>query len=80
MAKGSIQIIRNLNGLGRGVDKRWPLKSTFDYELAHDYLQKVNYSLQDLNVIIEKGLPIKQRGDYVFAVVLVDWIYDAICK
>ena len=80
MAKGSIQIIRNLNDLGKGVDKRWPLKSSFDYELAHDYLQKVNYSLQDLNAIIEKGLPIKQRGDYVFAVVLVDWIYDAVSK
>lgn len=75
-----IELLKDLNGLSPrhrpGFGKRWPLKSPTDYELLHDYLQKVNYSIQDFNETIKNGFT-QKRKDTVFLVALTNWIVEA---
>lgn len=60
-----------------GFDKKWPLKDKLQVELNHDYLQKINFSIQDFNSTIEDGFDC-HRKDVIFLIVLVDWIESAI--
>lgn len=67
--------VRNLNNLLRGskvgLYKRWIWQNS-KYFLACDYLQKMNYSIQDINRTISEG-----NLDYkslVFLIVCVDWV------
>ena len=75
-----IEPLRDLNDLSPrhrpGFNKKWPLKTPTDYELLHDYLQKVNYSIQDFNATIENGFT-QNRKDIIFLVALTDWIIEA---
>lgn len=41
----------DLNELNKGVHKIWVYKDSDTFHLAHDYLQKINYSIQDINSI-----------------------------
>ena len=62
-----------------GIQKHWPLKSKVDYHLHWDYIQKVNYSVQDFNSFTA-GKETLTREDVVFASVLTDWINDGVEK
>lgn len=68
----------DLDGIGRGVDKRWIYKDCLSRELAHDYLQKINYSMQDINCLLGTNEQIKKRTDAISIIVMIDWIVDAV--
>ena len=41
--------IKNLNELNKGIDKQWVWENKDSYYRSCDYLQKINYCIQDLN-------------------------------
>lgn len=67
--------VRNLNDLlrgnNRGLYKRWVWKES-NYHLACDYLQKANYSIQDINSVIKEE--IYDYKSVVFLIACVDWL------
>lgn len=75
-----INKIRNLNDLSRvdvrGVYKKWVYNSLNDYHKICDYLQKINYSIQDLNeeLKINEKISLKKT---IIIIVLIDWIKEA---
>lgn len=69
--------LRNLNDLDRGIHKRWIWGTKDNYFRSCDYLQKINYSIQDLNAEI-KNLSIPSMKDVIFVIALVDWICEAV--
>lgn len=68
----------DLNGIGKGANKRWIYKDSLKLELAHDYLQKVSYSMQDINYLLKDGSRIKKRTDILSLIVMADWIADSV--
>ncbi|MBP5596119.1 MAG: hypothetical protein J6Y02_12105 [Pseudobutyrivibrio sp.] len=60
-------------GNGRGVDKRWIYKSKLEYELSNDYIQKLNYNLQDF---FELKNNYHGRKDVYYLVQLTQWIIE----
>lgn len=71
--------LKNLNDLKRtntrGIYKRWIYNFTDDFHLACDYLQKINYSIQDINSELNNDeLGMKE---VVYIIALVDWIKDS---
>ena len=64
----------NLNELKNGIHKQWIWK---DYFKSCDYLQKINYCIQDLNREID-FLQDSSMKDVVFTIVLIDWIREAV--
>lgn len=68
----------DLNGIGRGVDKRWIYKDDLACELAHDYLQKINYSIQDINNLLCENGQIEKRTDVIATIVMTDWIVESV--
>lgn len=77
-----INEVKNLNGLHRGdrrgLYKRWILKDKSNYNRVCDYLQKINYCIQDLNSELTlKNLSMK---DIVFVIVQTVWIQEAVEK
>lgn len=81
-----LEKIRDLNNICSfsakdGLYKQWLYKKN-DYMKMCNYMQKINYSLQDLNSEI-KNLENACIKDVVFIISLVDWIgeaYDKIIK
>lgn len=73
-----VEPLRNPKNL-EGFNKRWPAKGATEYALLHDYLLKVNYSIQDFNSLIEKEA-FPSREDIILMVVYADWISDAIYR
>ena len=73
--------LRTTDNLGegsrRGLQKQWPLKNEIEDSLHWDYIQKVNYSVQDFNDCIARKSELT-RMDVVYAITLVDWIDDAV--
>lgn len=69
--------ISNLNKLYGGIDKQWIYSSKFDYSLVCDYLQKINYSIQDLNYEYENIKEAKAK-EIIYIIVLSDWIKKSI--
>lgn len=67
-------MINYLNLLSGGLDKHWIYGDKLHYELACDYIQKINYSISDYNYTIEH---IKGRGDVCFLIILAAWIQEA---
>lgn len=63
------------------IQKRWILKDKADYPKICDYLQKINYSINDLNDEIP-CLTKTERKDIVYVISLIDWIIEAFvaCK
>ena len=69
--------LRNLNDLDRGIHKRWIWGTKDNYFRSCDYLQKINYSIQDLNAE-NKNLSTPSMKDVIFVIALVDWICEAV--
>lgn len=69
--------IRNLNDLNRGIHKRWIWENKDNYYRSCDYLQKINYCIQDLNLEI-KNLPNPSMKGVVYVIALIDWICEAV--
>ena len=59
----------------RGIYKRWLYKKE-DYNKMCSYMQKINYSIQDLNSTID-NLKNFDRRNIVYIISLVDWIREA---
>lgn len=78
-----LEPLRNLNDLGEtshsGINKHWPLKDKLSYELLHDYLQKINFSIQDFNTTARSMEKITAK-DVIYIIVLADWIEEALVK
>ena len=72
--------IKSLDQLNRGFDKHWIYENDFNFNLAHDFLQKINYSIQDINEIISEGFPLKQRSKVIYFIMLITWIDEAILQ
>lgn len=71
-----IEPLRDLNDLKQGLHKRWIYKDCPSQEIALDYLQKINFSIQDLNqTLSQKQFDYK---DIVFIICLVDWIRESV--
>lgn len=72
--------LQDLNDIRRvdslGIFKRWIYTQRDDYHKVCDYMQKINYSIQDLNQQIDEITDI-QLKDVLFIIVLVDWIIDS---
>lgn len=74
--------IRDLNVLRNGLYKRWVWRDTESYWRGMDCVQKINYSIQDLNHELD-SLSDRPMKEVVFVISLVDWIreaYNSICK
>ena len=69
--------LRNLNDLDRGRHKRWIWGTKDNYFRSCDYLQKINYNIQDLNAEI-KNLSTPSMKDVIFVIALIDWICEAV--
>ena len=65
----------DLNSLNKGVHKQWVYKDSNAFHLAHDYLQKINFSIQDINA---KSNDLKTDNESItFLVCCVAWISEA---
>lgn len=75
--------VRNLNDIRRqgnlGLYKRWILNSKTDYHKLCDYMQKINFSIQDLNDEIE-CLQEPRMKSIIYVIILVVWIQEAFEK
>lgn len=75
-----IDKIRNLNDIRRGdklgIYKKWIYKTSLDYHKVCDYLQKINYSIQDLNSEIECLSNITAK-EIIYTISLVDWVIES---
>lgn len=69
--------LKNLNDLNRGIHKHWIWGTKDNYFRSCDYLQKINYCIQDLNAEI-KNLSTPSMKEVVFVIALVDWICEAV--
>ena len=67
--------LKNLNEIGKGIDKQWVWGNKDSYYRSCDYLQKINYCIQDLNREFH-NLSDKTMKELVFIIVLVDWICE----
>lgn len=75
-----IEPLSNLNKLGQrsysGMQKRWVAKNKTAHALQWDYLQKVNYCIQDFNKTLSDGG--FSNKDIVFLIALDTWIGEAV--
>ena len=76
MTVNTISQLKNLNEISDGIHKRWILGNVENYHKSCDYLQKINYSIQDLNAALNDGLTPSMK-DEIFVIALVDWIKEA---
>ena len=77
-----VEDLRNLNDIcqnkNSGIYKQWIYKDNCFMKMC-DYMQKINYSIQDLNNMI-KQISVFDYKNVVFVVVLVDWIKESVDK
>ncbi len=78
-----VEKVRNLNDIScnnrKGIYKRWILNSKNDYHRLCDYMQKINYSIQDLNneiALLENA----HMKDIIYVIILSVWIQEAFEK
>lgn len=75
-----IEKVRNLNDIcfcsRRGIYKHWILNQKSDYQKMCDYLQKINFSIQDLNSEIS-NLDEPHMRSIIYVIILVVWIQEA---
>ena len=69
--------LRNLNELNKGVYKHWIWGSKDNFYRSCDCLQKINYSIQDLNREID-NLENPTMKEVIYVIVLIDWICEAV--
>lgn len=74
--------LKNLNQICMskklGIYKQWIYKKNSFLPMC-DYMQKINYSIQDLNSIIDTIAKFENKN-VVFIIVLIDWIKEAFNK
>lgn len=75
-----LEHLKGFDKIGRGVDKLWIYKDPLHRELAQDYLQKVNFSLQDINDLLRDSGRIEKRIDVIVLIVMVDWIANSVWR
>lgn len=73
----NISELQNRSGLARGIHKRWIWGSDENFFRSCDYLEKVNYCIQDLNREIA-NLSEPTMKEVIYVIVLVDWIREAV--
>ncbi|MBR2403395.1 MAG: hypothetical protein IKB01_11645 [Lachnospiraceae bacterium] len=66
----------NLNRIGKGVHKKWIYPNKDYYELGCDYLQKINFCIQDFNTEFNKTNEINIKS-VTYLILLVTWIQEA---
>lgn len=69
--------LRNLNELNKGIYKQWIWGSKDNFYRSCDCLQKINYSIQDLNREID-NLENPTMKEVIYVIVLIDWICEAV--
>lgn len=69
--------LRNLNGLTKGIEKRWIWKNKESYDRSCNYLQKMQFTIDDLNLEIN-NLANPSMKEVIYTIVLVDWLYEAV--
>ena len=71
--------IKDLNGIRRdghlGLYKKGHCISVQDYNLIYDYLEKINYSLQDIKTELEKE---PSRSAFICIIAYTCWIQESI--
>lgn len=72
-----VEELRNLNELNQGICKEWIWGSKEQFIRSCDYLQKINFSIQDLNSEI-CNLSVPTMKEVIYVIVLVDWICKAV--
>lgn len=71
-----IEPLRDLNDLKYGIHKRWIYRDSLSQETLGNYLQKICFSICDLNkTFSQKTFDYK---DMVFIICLVDWIRESV--
>ena len=71
--------LKNLNELHNGLYKRWVWRDIESYWCGIDCVQKINFSIQDLNHEVT-SLSERPMKEIVFVISLVDWICDALAS
>ena len=66
----------NLNQIGKGVHKRWIYPSKVDFDLGCDYLQKINFCIQDFNNELKQENEMSIKS-VTYLILLVTWIQEA---
>lgn len=78
-----IELLQNIDRLGMasfsGIQKNWPLTSQRMQSLRWDYLQKINYSIQDFNSTIEQADGLRAK-DVVYLIAIDDWISSSVVE
>lgn len=73
--------LQNLNDLSRGIYKHWVWGTEEKYRFTCNCLQKISYSIQDLNMEIETleypSMKLTMK-ELIFIIALVDWIKEAV--
>lgn len=69
--------LKNLNDLNAGTQKQWIWQRRANYSKSCDYLQKIDYCIQDLNHEID-ALKEPSMKEVVYVIVLIDWIREAV--
>lgn len=66
----------NLNRIGKGVHKQWIYPNKDYFELGCDYLQKINFCIQDFNAEFKKADEMNVKS-ITYLILLVTWIQEA---
>ena len=78
-----IEPIQNLNDIcfnsRKGLHKHWVLSNNSDFSKMCDFMQKINFSIQDLNSEIPM-LDKPTRKSIIYVIILVVWIQEAFEK
>lgn len=76
--KNSINNLKNLNGIDiSSLQKRWTLNDIDNFPMICNYLQKINYSISDLNREFNDLETITAK-DVTYIILLVDWVVDGV--
>ena len=69
--------LKNLNDLNAGTQKQWIWQNRENYSKSCDYLQKINFCIQDLNEEIS-ALKSPSMKEVIYTIVLIDWIRESV--
>ena len=68
--------LANLEQIGKGVHKKWIYSNEIDYDLGCDYLQKINFCIQDFNSELKQKNRMSAKT-VIYLIILVTWIQEA---
>ncbi len=70
--------LEDLNRIEKGVKKCWIYKDDLSRELAYDFLLKINYSIQDINYLLDNNQQVEKRTDVISIIVMICWIVESV--